>query len=656
MRLTQSLLLAGLGGVLLTQRAGAEDLQVTVVAAPLKRAPRDETAASSVISRDELQRPGATAGSVLQRVPGVQIQRSGGSSDLATASLRGTSSAQLPVYLGGIRLNDDVTGTADLSTIPLYAIERVEIYRGHAPNAADRLGIGGAILFEPRLPHGPELRAGQRFGSYGEHSTELAVGFGDAKIGSLVSLRRSGARNDYPYLDDRGTRFDASDDVERRRPNSDVTTTDLFALGRWNLSTRSRVTWLYSGLAREQGVTGLAVRPAQHTRVDVARQLFGATWTSPCAPGVVSCQVTVESTALLARSRFHDPLLELGLGSTELHQSGQRFSERLRVEQQLGERSLLGLVAGVASETLELQRPDDATRHARRVTSTLGGQGKLGVGDSLQLVGLGRLDHETTDALSGTQSAPNLVGRLGARWHPIEQLEVFSNLGHAVRSPTLGELYGTSALVVGNPELAPEASNGFDLGALVTQRLAGWSTRFEVFGFAQQVSQLITWRRSSFGEVRPYNVGKARLLGVEGAFGVGYREHLRFDQALTFLDARDVTPERTLQNDILPFRARWVASSSADLRFSPERLIEQWGLTLRLFRRGARYAVPAGDVMLPGLTTVDVEGRIRPKCYPIWLRAAVVNLLDQQAQDLVGMPLPGRTYHVGLEYAWEGQS
>ena len=70
----------------------------------------------------------------------------------ATAAVRGATALDTPVYLAGVRLNDDVGGTADLSLVPLWLIHHVEIYRGHAPLHADRLAPGGAICFSASAP------------------------------------------------------------------------------------------------------------------------------------------------------------------------------------------------------------------------------------------------------------------------------------------------------------------------------------------------------------------------------------------------------------------------------------------------------------------------------------------------------------------------
>src|SRR6185295_17859390 len=113
-----------LAGVACTCPAAAEDTTpVEVVVSGTAPSPfegRDPTAATYVIHREDLRAPGATSADALSRVPGVEVTRSGAASELATAALRGATAAQTPVYLAGIRLNDDLTGTADLSTVPLW--------------------------------------------------------------------------------------------------------------------------------------------------------------------------------------------------------------------------------------------------------------------------------------------------------------------------------------------------------------------------------------------------------------------------------------------------------------------------------------------------------------------------------------------------------
>ena len=196
---------------------------------------RDPTAASTVVAAEELKQPGATSADVLARVPGVQVAQTGADADLATAAIRGASSSQTPVYLAGVRINDDVTGTADLSTIPLWMMHRAEVFRGNAPLGADRLGLGGAVFFEPRLPRRHEAAAGIGAGSFGARSAWLALSAAAADSSAMLALRRDVADNDYPFVHDNGTRAVTADDRELRRSNAEHGATDAWVIGRHRL-------------------------------------------------------------------------------------------------------------------------------------------------------------------------------------------------------------------------------------------------------------------------------------------------------------------------------------------------------------------------------------------------------------------------------------
>ena len=156
-----------------------------------------------------------------------------------SASLRGATSGRPRCTLRGYVRTDDLVGAADLSLVPPWLINRVEIYRGNAPIEADQLGIGGAIFFEPRKPKYSGALAGGMLGSFGTHSVWANASTGNARASALVGIRSEGATNDYPYVNDQGTRFDSSDDVVQNRTNADVHTTDLWVIGRTSLGTHT---------------------------------------------------------------------------------------------------------------------------------------------------------------------------------------------------------------------------------------------------------------------------------------------------------------------------------------------------------------------------------------------------------------------------------
>ena len=181
-------------------------------------APKDQGVAGSVITRDRLVGPGLEAQDVLRTQPGVAVTESGGFGAPATAAVRGATAADTPVYLAGVRLNDDVGGSADLSLVPLWLLHRVEIYRSNAPLEGDQLGIGGAIFFEPRRPTKDMGGVGHYGGSWGASKGWAYAGMRSGGVSALVGVSADHATNRYPFLDDHGTLFEPEHGDDRPSP------------------------------------------------------------------------------------------------------------------------------------------------------------------------------------------------------------------------------------------------------------------------------------------------------------------------------------------------------------------------------------------------------------------------------------------------------
>jgi vitamin B12 transporter len=646
-------------------RAGhvrAEDpaeIEVTVHDRRLGLAPskRDPSAASSVKRAQDLGSPGSSAAEALAQVPGVQISRSGAGSDLATASIRGATSAQTPIYLAGVRLNDDVTGTADLSLVPLWMIDRVEVFRGNAPRDADRLGIGGAIFFEPALPRRSRVGGGLGVGSFGEVSAWAAGALGDERAMAMIGLRHDATKNDYPYLDDRGTSFEPKDDRVALRRNADHSAYDLWSIGRLRLGSAS-ITMVTNALTRDQGVTGFAVIPASAARSHVQRWLGAISASTPCAGPAEGnagdrCRIELVTSVILTGSLIRDPLREVGLSSTEVASNGRRIAEVARLRYAVGDTLELGAYASYESEQLNIDVVEGASLRARSAVARAGASAVFDVTSRLQLNGLAVIECHTRNGPGASEACGALepLGRLGARLTLPHDVTLFANVGRYVRVPTLGETHGISAAVRGNPDLSPEQGISADLGA----RFATDNLYLDVFGFSRFASDLIVFRRSSFGAARPFNIGSARILGLEIAAGASALRMIRAELALAALDPRDATEGRGLGNDILPFQARLVAAPFIELyrenlrRFSIDRI----SLGARFLYRASRVADPAGLIVLPEQSSLDLELGALVWRRRIGVRLRVANMLNTKSLDVVGLPLPGRSFHSSLEvWSW----
>ncbi len=625
-------------------------------------APKDATVAGSVVSRDELAAPGLRAAEVLRGQVGVQVTETGGVGTPATASVRGATAAQLPVYLAGVALNDDVAGTADLSRIPLWLVERIEIYRGNAPLEADRLGIGGAIFVEPRWPRGDAAGAGQTFGSWGQHAAWGYAALGDRDTAVLAGVSAETATNDYPFTNDHGTLLAPTGTSTQTMTNAQVTTYDAWLLGRVRLpgpGAGGRLDAFANGTTRDQGVPTLALVPSREAHATFERGLGGAHATLGL-DDAGRATLEAQTSVLLARSSFHDPLHELALQATDVIQAGTRADERLAVNVEATPGLTLRAAGDLSSE--QLDRDDDGapSLRGRRLASRLALSARQWIGPafSLQALAAAQCDGTTTRNTATPCDLFAPTGRVGAAWsQPDGTFTAFTNVGRYVRTPTLGELYGISVLVRGNPALTRETGLSADAGvrfAAVQRSNAARAPWGFVGAFARWTDDLVSFVRSAQGYVEPINVGSARTEGLEAQVGAGFLRWFAADVSATALDPRDTTAGRLVTNDVLPFQSRFVfvprlSAETLDLGVRP---VGRVRVAVSWVYQSSRYADTAGLAVIPEQSSLDAEVLAQSQDRHFTVRLRATDLLDTPRYDVVGFPLPGRSAFASLEEAW----
>lgn len=619
--------------------------------APSLGAPKDRNLAGSVVKRERLEAPGLQAADVLRTQPGVIVTESGGFGAPSTAAIRGATAQQTPVYLAGVRLNDDIAGTADVSLVPLWLLDRVEVYRGNAPIEADRLGIGGAIFFEPRRPSRTMGGAGLLLGSFGAKGIWAYQGIGNNRASAIVGVRLDGAKNDYPFVNDKGTLFDTSDDTIARRVNADTRLVDLWGVGRIHLNERgAMLDVVVNGGFREQGVPKLALVPSERARSEEERALFSIGSSIPFGQGGRH-RFEARTTSLLAGSAYRDPLHELSMGTTEVSVSGQRIEQSVGVTLAVTDHWLVRPLVNVAHERIHRSPDDIPLDRSRRVFARASLSSMLRLSSLVSLHALASGECHITTTANDDCDVFEPTGRIGAKVGT-ENLAVLANLSRYARVPTLGETYGVSGVVRGNANLLPENGVGVDLGLRAKEEYGNASAFADAFVFGRAATDLVAYKRTAQGYVVPYNVGRARVLGAEVLVGASFTSYLFTEVSATLLDPRDTSEGRTTANDILPYRSRLIVVPR--VRSETQRLgriVNKIGAEIRYVYQSNRYADPAGLALIDEQGSCDFEAEAWG-ADRVAMRLRIANMLNQRRTDVVGYPLPGRSAFVGLEATW----
>ena len=224
---------------------------------------------------------------------------------------------------------------------------------------------------------------------------------------------------------------------------------------------------------------------------------------------------------------------------------------------------------------------------------------------------------------------------------PWTDTKLKATYGTGFKAPTLTELYvnNPSFMVVGNPNLLPETSTGYDLG--FEQPFLHDRVRVGGTYFHNDITNLIEGTTNPTTFVSTYvNVGQATTQGVEAfaAYTLTNRLLLRADY--TYTEARDdLTGQELLRRPMN--KASLTAFWKATDRLLVTGQVVYVGPWLDYNRPGT------AELMAPGYTLVNLTAN-----YAVTDRITafgrINNLLNQQYEDPLGFMRPGFGIYGGL--------
>ena len=185
----------------------------------METAPVDtKTKAESVkvLDAKELQGSSATIAEATNRSSGVKVRQSGGLGGESKINIRGMEGRNVKVLIDGVPV-DNGNGSLSVNDIPIDKIDRIEVYKSYVPERFATDGMGGVInIVTKNLPKS-SITGSYSFGSFNTHKASL-----DAKYVWTVDSAKSRAietgisayynysDNDYdfttPYMDTTVTR------------------------------------------------------------------------------------------------------------------------------------------------------------------------------------------------------------------------------------------------------------------------------------------------------------------------------------------------------------------------------------------------------------------------------------------------------------------
>lgn len=153
----------------------------------------------TVIRPEEFKGEQKSLPDLLKEVPGVHVREVNGKGQYTTVTVRGSTAAQVGVFVDGVMTNLGGDAAVDLSTIPVKNVERIEVYRGYIPARFGGTFIGGVINVVTKKPKKTGVTAEIGKTSLGGHSfsTEMTTPLGGGSL--LVGANYESSDGDFKY-------------------------------------------------------------------------------------------------------------------------------------------------------------------------------------------------------------------------------------------------------------------------------------------------------------------------------------------------------------------------------------------------------------------------------------------------------------------------
>jgi vitamin B12 transporter len=546
--------------------------------------------------------------------------KSYGFNGLATLNFRGSSAAQSMVLWNGVPIQNAALGIADVSTLPVLFMSRVNLVYGGSAALWGSGNVGGALLLENDVSvfdgsHSLSLSGG--VGSFGQYSGGMKGSVSGKRWYFSANVFAQAAENNFSYTNSAG--------VKTNMPNSRLQSEAVMVQAAYKVGAGNILSFTawYQQYDRE-------IPPALTELYSVKKQLDGSLRT------LLNWNKQKGYNTWYARSSFirdevhyRDDAIEVKSNNI-VYQYFQEIGWKRRFER-AGQVVLFApvQVAWLPQQGITKQQNKAALAAAYDLKK---------INDRLDVAvnARGEVIDDQSIFLPGADASFAIT-----HW-----LSVRANVQRTYRVPTLNELYYFPG---GNTGLKPEQGWNEDAGYTVKGKLGKWSFYHDLSVYNREIHDWIYWVGGAIWT--PHNIAEVHSRGVETEnriiYSVGeWKFHVGLNTA--YVIATTVSSYIYHDGSVgkqIPYTPRY--NGQLNIGFGYKRLSVNYNHTYTGYRftttDESSYLLPyeTGNLQLMYNTAVSKHS--------LQLIAACNNIWDQQYQVVDQRPMPGINWQAGFK-------
>jgi iron complex outermembrane receptor protein len=604
-------------------------LHEVVTYAPLKK--YQAGAKIESISPDQLQisQVGGIDQMLMRFTPIYLKSNAGG---LSTIRLRGTSANHTSVNFGGINLNSLTLGHSDMSSIPSYLFDKVDLQYGSSSviNGSGSIGGSLALGLQNSWTDGFKLSSNVSLGSFGEQFYGAKIFVGNGRFEAVSRLYYFDKKNDFPFKNQ------YTGDVENREPVDDIqhgaSIKNMGLLQELNFRFGNEE-FIKSAVWLEQDWH--QIQPNMQTNIHYTG-----------TEELLNNYIRFWSEYM---NNKHDLKYRGGLGyvhdmqiydKDDLQKIGtDRLISELEVNQDLVKH--FGYKAGVKYEYIvpDVYSYSDSViefeQHFDAFLSSF-----LTIRNRLKLTLNLRQSYVTNFSVPFTPA-------LGAEYRIYsgekDLLKLSSNIARSYRVPTFNDRYwGTQ----GNPNLKPEDGMNYELGIDYVYCSEDFTSKLSLNAFYMDVENWIEWR--NFGVWQAQNVKEVVSKGIEFMSNTDFKlgklpVNLRLNYNYNPVEAVEDVSETGRVGEQLIYTPKHMGNAFLMTKY------QDWQFSIDGVYTGMHFSDDFGNELDPYfIANSSISRKIQISKQLFNISFAINNLLNTDYQNEKYYAMPGRSFRIGL--------
>ena len=176
----------------------------------------------TVVHPDDFKGEQKTLSDLLLTVPGVHVREVNGKGQYTTVTVRGSTAAQVGIFIDGVLANLGGDSAVDLSTIPVQNVERIEVYRGYVPSRFGGTFIGGVVNIVTKRPMKSDVALELGRSSYGgrKGAMEVTSPLGEGTL--MLGVNYESSDGDFDYKNYAAERYIPTLQTEIANTNNSI--------------------------------------------------------------------------------------------------------------------------------------------------------------------------------------------------------------------------------------------------------------------------------------------------------------------------------------------------------------------------------------------------------------------------------------------------